>query len=992
MGQNAKVNSAHMTPAKRRLAARLPVGPQECRRIVPPPPALNLGGRCENNLNAPYPSSMVRTFFLWIALAAFSGLTWAQVASLTEAQDLPEGIHTFDFGNGNFDAYIDSEGWMLWAQYHHLGGTNPGLNVIQPGNNLPIYDSCPLGCDLSWNPAKWGHGSQSFAASIPDGELWLRWEATTSNHDRKIHFESPVLGRFLSNEGGAFTPEISYMNVLRDDHTAFLPASAGATSMNVNADYVLTNGPFWNFNQQDWQIRGGGRWNVDDVRNDDEDETLILSEHSTLHRIWVKPVPFNGDLLMAAMCDFQDHINGTQSLSEPALTQIKNTVNIYADELPQNEALMVKALAVISDYDAQVGPLFTTPNTSNGFSKDPESAPGMERERVMVALQQAVFDHVFTPEVYAQYPGLVAGTVFNSCVNFPGQIAPPADASVTQTVSIRANFADPEGINPYFNINGDGTEHALRPTGTYLAPGSVATITVPSSLVGGDFHVRVGSHEWDLTNKPLYKRLDRITKKFALDATTIAVYNPLGGAISILVPYGADAGIIDVTITNAVEAPFFSLKSFDETADFEAELDKPGPWAVFETDNVMWTIPKHSIVPGQYDLMQAMLDWDTALQAINTIMGRELVSDKHNLYLIADVLIRGGAYSIGYPMSNTPLNYTQVPGSVYFIDGPGSNDEVTFHEYGHALNMSKFSGETEALVNFPYIMAMNYGLGQDLNEAVMYSFVPNTFNIDRSATHRLVSNSFGSERDITNSTTNEVRYQHRGYAHYFEIVDLLDWCPLQAFWESEYADFLDGIEYGENDDDSRMLRMSIAAGEDLRPLFHVFGILPDNEAAVNAAFDAEGLVPSLSVYNRLQEYADLIPVDQDAFVQYALTVYPNMWSEGPSANPDYGTGWHYQKSLTYTATEAAERNALLADIIALYYPLGSPLPNPNPCALTSDCPPDFDDNGTVSVNDVLVALGDFGCIGSCTADLNGDGLVGVADILLVLAQFGQPCG
>ena len=394
----------------------------------------------------------------------------------------------------------------------------------------------------------------------------------------------------------------------------------------------------------------------------------------------------------------------------------------------------------------------------------------------------------------------MAGTVFQSCVNFPGQMAPPADGfrKRCRLVQIRGDFADPEGINPYFNINGrrDGA-CTCGPPGTYLAPGSVATITVPSSLSGTVTSTcGSASHEWDLTNKPLYKRLDRITKKFALDATTIAVYNPLGGAISILVPYGADAGIIDVTITNAVEAPFFSLKSFDETADFEAELDKPGPWAVFETDNVMWTIPKHSIVPGQYDLMQAMLDWDTALQAINTIMGRELVSDKHNLYLIADVLIRGGAYSIGYPMSNTPLNYTQVPGSVYFIDGPGSNDEVTFHEYGHALNMSKFSGETEALVNFPYIMAMNYGLGQDLNEAVMYSFVPNTFNIDRSATHRLVSNSFGSERDITNSTTNEVRYQHRGYAHYFEIVDLLDWCPLQAFWESEYADFLDGIEYG----------------------------------------------------------------------------------------------------------------------------------------------------------------------------------------------------
>ncbi len=79
---------------------------------------------------------MVRTFFLWIALAAFSGLTWAQVASLTEAQDLPEGIHTFDFGNGNFDAYIDSEGWMLWAQYHHLGGTNPGLKCDPTGEQF----------------------------------------------------------------------------------------------------------------------------------------------------------------------------------------------------------------------------------------------------------------------------------------------------------------------------------------------------------------------------------------------------------------------------------------------------------------------------------------------------------------------------------------------------------------------------------------------------------------------------------------------------------------------------------------------------------------------------------------------------------------------------------------------------------------------------------------------------------------------------------------
>ncbi|HAH34672.1 MAG TPA: hypothetical protein DCL52_07785, partial [Flavobacteriaceae bacterium] len=116
--------------------------------------------------------------------------------------------------------------------------------------------------------------------------------------------------------------------------------------------------------------------------------------------------------------------------------------------------------------------------------------------------------------------------------------------------------------------------------------------------------------------------MDRITKKYPINDTSIEVFNPFGGAISIVVPYGADEGIIEVNVKNGVESPFFSLKSFYETPDFNQELAKPGPWAVFETDNVMFTIPSHSIIPGQYDLMQAMLDWDTALQGVNSIMAR----------------------------------------------------------------------------------------------------------------------------------------------------------------------------------------------------------------------------------------------------------------------------------------------------------------------------------------------------------------------------------
>ena len=82
----------------------------------------------------------------------------------------------------------------------------------------------------------------------------------------------------------------------------------------------------------------------------------------------------------------------------------------------------------------------------------------------------------------------------------------------------------------------------------------------------------------------------------------------------------------------------------------------------------MFTIPSHSIVPGQYDLMQTLIDWDRALQGVNSIMAREIVSDKHNMYMIADITIRHNVYSIGYPMSNTPQSFTDVPGPCLFYE------------------------------------------------------------------------------------------------------------------------------------------------------------------------------------------------------------------------------------------------------------------------------------------------------------------------------------
>jgi hypothetical protein len=45
----------------------------------------------------------------------------------------------------------------------------------------------------------------------------------------------------------------------------------------------------------------------------------------------------------------------------------------------------------------------------------------------------------------------------------------------------------------------------------------------------------------------------------------------------------------------------------------------------------------------------------------------------------------------------------------------------------------------------------------------------------------------------------------------------------------------------------------------------------------------------------------------------------------------------------------------------------------------------------ISVADLLVLLGDFGCTINCTADFDGNGVVNVGDLLGFLGVFGEEC-
>lgn len=60
--------------------------------------------------------------------------------------------------------------------------------------------------------------------------------------------------------------------------------------------------------------------------------------------------------------------------------------------------------------------------------------------------------------------------------------------------------------------------------------------------------------------------------------------------------------------------------------------------------------------------------------------------------------------------------------------------------------------------------------------------------------------------------------------------------------------------------------------------------------------------------------------------------------------------------------------------------------------LCSDVPEDLNNDGAVNVIDLLLVVGDYGCLsGSCLGDLSDDGVVGVEDMLMITSAYGTSC-
>lgn len=675
-------------------------------------------------------------------------------------------------------------------------------------------------------------------------------------------------------------------------------------------------------------------------------------------------------ILINDLQQLMEHCNNTTLLSATQINSLSADIlqnHFYiADDLP----VITTAFDLINCYEANSDPVFLNATTTGGFPNAPGALDGFEYDRAIFTIQQELFNVLYVKNKISKYRTFLQGRKYLTSNYFPGACPLPVDSTQVFNATVNASMPTDWGKPTAWS-----TTPARRPTGYYLSPGSIGKITVPDVMVNAGYKILVGAHPlMNNTVHPTIKRFFGISNTYDITDSVTLIANPFGGGIYIITPYQASAGLQQIELTNVVPAPFFSAKSFDQTTLSEwrnVQRQNPAPWADFESEKFMMQVPSNYIY-NYSDPVTLMADWDARMDVVSNLLGYPLLRNNPVLYVMLDVQIKHGAYGIGFPQINNPYSpYDAQDGNSqmwFLVPGAAHMWESEFHELGHAQSMEKFPGEEEAIVNLLSAAIYNELYGMDIDSAFGMSFDNQYWRSrDQSAINWMITHNFriGNPMDISDSTINEVRYQHRGYAKYVEIAALFGWGALENYYHQVNLDYINGVPPGPlGKIDDRILKLSIAAGVDLRPLIHFWGVHPQDPVALAQAIKNNNLQPSPLICHRLAHYQSIIPMDSAQFSQQAQIYFNG--PVPPGGNPDYENGWYNVWLPRYNHLHGDSAVVALQTIIDTYFPDGcaditgsqeiiyenyiSVFPNPNSGQFTISLQ---DDNAEIIVTDLL---------------------------------------
>jgi hypothetical protein len=637
-------------------------------------------------------------------------------------------------------------------------------------------------------------------------------------------------------------------------------------------------------------------------------------------------------VLSAAILKIKKHVTGATLLTAAQLNAETNKIQQNIFVIADTSTVILEAFDLVDSYETLKGPIFLNPSTTGGFPNDFGALDGFELVRAVFLVQQGIMDYIYTPQNIQKYKSILVGRKFKTANHFPGACPAPIDPTAVFTAKINATMPKEYGKRTAFS-----STPARRPTGFYLAPGSLGKVKVPASLVNKGFKILVGAHTFDRTGSAPTRRFFRVTNTFPITDTLTEIVNPFGGGIYIIVPYQIYEGVVDIQLTNVVPAPFFSAKISDKTTLqnwLDVQRTNPAPWADFETDKYMMQVPR-SWIYNYADPVTLMQDWDNRMDVVSKLLGYPPINSNTMLYLQIDVDIMFNGYGIGNPQINNTYNPAQVENgnkNHWFLRPGVEFWETEFHEMGHAQLFSNFPGEGEAAVNLLAAAIYNRLYGMDIDRALGESFNNNPqITRDQAAMNWMVTPNFraGNPMDISNTTKDEVRYQQRGYAKYVEMAALFGWEALDSFFRKENLDFIaqapgDGL----SEVDSRILRFSKTTGADMRPLIHFWGVHPQNAAALKSRIQAENLQPSKLICDRLTHYKAILPANNAQFVAHGNAFFGGSIPAG--GDPDYGSGWYNIWKTQYNTSHGTLGKQAMQNIIDLYFPGGCPVAAPAP--------------------------------------------------------------
>jgi hypothetical protein len=308
-----------------------------------------------------------------------------------------------------------------------------------------------------------------------------------------------------------------------------------------------------------------------------------------------------------------------------------------------------------------------------------------------------------------------------------GQLAATDPANVTAHHTAEALYG-PIPANPDRSLRTvaiNTNQNRWLSTGMYAGPGQLVTMTFPASLVNRGYFVQISGHVDNISPRSSWERIPfGLGRKFPIDASMIEVASAFGGAIYIDVGKTGrpNLGMVDITTTGAIQAPYFVLGKTTNAAWVGGIRDYPGPYAELECSGVILSVPS-AWIRHLDDPESLMSFWDEAVARQDWVAAHEtLRTNPERINL--DVQISVGLLHAGYPQQG-PADYNTVS-----IDGAVQGVIVTlvelrkqgdwgwFHELGHEMqgrpddsgNYYTFDGDGEVTVNIFANAAQEWGV------------------------------------------------------------------------------------------------------------------------------------------------------------------------------------------------------------------------------------------------------------------------------------------